>query len=100
MMTTLDELYTTSMGNESVVVEFAFAGELTVITAATVAISPINGVDTGAAAMLDGLPQVRGTSVYQRVRPGIAGLNYQIVCRATQGETAIIRQAILPVRDA
>lgn len=94
----LAELFSSAIGGESVAVEFDFAGELPAIDSTLVAVTPVNGVDPGAANMLDGSPQIAGSSVFQRVRPGIPGLNYQLVCRAVRGADARIRHALLPVR--
>lgn len=96
----LDEIYTSSLGGESVLVEFVFAGEIDAIDTATLAVTPVNGIDPAAASMLDGSPQYMGSSVYQRIRPGVPGLNYRLVCRAVRGADIRIRHALLPVRAA
>lgn len=96
----LDEIYTSTMGDESVVVEFVYQGELDAIDTAAVSVTAVNGADPAAASMLDGSPQVSGTSVLQRVRPGVAGINYKLSCRAVHGADARIRRALLPVREA
>lgn len=101
MTQTLDEIYTTpDLGDESVVIEFDFRGELSAPSAAMVSVTPVNGADPGAAAMLDGSVQIVGASVFQRVKPGIAGLNYRLRCRAVDGNEVRVRSAILPVREA
>lgn len=96
----LGDLYTSPLGDESVVIEFVFAGELEAIDTAAVHISPINGVDAAAGSMLVGSPQVSGSSVLQRVQPGVDALNYAITCRAVRGADARVRRAVLPVRSA
>ncbi len=85
---------------ESVVVEFAFDGELTAIDSATVTVALLAGTDTAAAAMLDGLPQIQGTSVLQRVGAGVDQANYRLRCTATHGEDVRVRAGVLPVRSA
>lgn len=83
---------------ESVVVEFAFDGELSEIDSATMAIALLNGADPDIAAMLDGALQIQGTSVLQRVSAGVDQVNYKLRCVATHGDDVRVRAAILPVR--
>lgn len=85
---------------ESVVVEFAFDGELAAIDSATVVATLLNGADPDPAAMLDGLPQIQGTSVLQRVAGGVDQVNYKLRCTATHGEDVRVRAGIIPVRSA
>lgn len=94
----LNEMMASMLGDESVAVEFVFAGELAAIDSALVAVTPVNGADPAAASMLVGSPQITGSSVFQRVQPGVPGLNYQLVCRAVRGDDSRIRHALLPVR--
>lgn len=96
----LDELYTSQLGDESVVLEFVFANDLDAIDSAAVHVAPINGNDPAAGAMLVGSPQVSGTSVLQRVKPGINAINYALTCRAVHGADARVLRAVLPVRAA
>lgn len=86
--------------DESVVVEFSFAGELAAPASALVLVIPINGADPGAAGMLLGTVQISGSSVFQRVKPALAGINYKLRCVATQGDDVRVRVGVLPVRAA
>lgn len=81
---------------ENPVIEFVFAGELTSIDSATVSISPVG------AALLDGAPQISGTSVLQRIKHGVAAdrINYTLRCEAIGGVDRRVRAATLPVRGA
>lgn len=86
---------------ESVVVAFDFAAELTSITSATVAVSVHGpGVDPNVAAMLEGAHQISGSTVLQRVRGGVAPLEYMLRCVATRGSDVIVRAGVMPVRQA
>lgn len=85
---------------ENPIVEFDFEGELSAPASAVITVTPVNGADPDAASMLIGSPQFSGSSVYQRVKPNIAGLNYKIRCKATQGEDVRVRVGILPARTA
>lgn len=85
---------------ESVVVEFAFDGELTAPASAVVSVTPINGADPASASMLDGALQIVGASVLQRISAGVDRLNYTLRCEATQGDDVRVRAAVLPVRTA
>lgn len=96
MTTITDDLYI----GESVVVEFDYTGELTAPASAVITVTPVNGTDAGAASMLDGAAQISGAKVYQRVQPGVAGLNYLLHCLATQGSDKRVRFGVLPVRAA
>lgn len=87
---------------ESVVIEFDFKGEMSSISTATVSASIHGyGIDTNVASMLDGSPQVLAPSkVLQRVRNGVAGVNYKLRCVASSGNDVIVRAGVMPVRDA
>lgn len=85
---------------ESVVVEFAFDGELAAIDSAVVAVTLAAGTDAAPAALLDGLPQIQGASVLQRISGGVADANYRLHCTATHGEDVRVRAGVLPVRAA
>ena len=81
---------------ENPVIEFVFAGELASIDSAVVSISPLG------ATLLDGAPQIVGTSVLQRIRHGVAfdQTNYVVRCDALSGVDRRVRAATLPVRTA
>lgn len=83
---------------ESVVVEFAFDGELAAIDSAVVSIAVIDGADPAAAAMLTGALQIQGTNVLQRISVGVDQVNYELRCVATHGADVRVNRAILPVR--
>lgn len=83
---------------ESIVAEFYFGGELAAIDAATVVVTPVSGADPAAASMLIGMPQITGTSVFQRIASGLDKMNYRTRCIATQGQDVRVRSALLPVR--
>lgn len=86
--------------DENPIVEFDFTGELAAPASAVISVTPINGADPGAASMLIGSAQFSGASVFQRVKPNIAGINYKLRCKATQGDDVRVRVGILPARDA
>lgn len=83
---------------ESIVLEFNFAGELSAVDSATVAISVNAGRDGGASTMPQGAPQIAGTSVFQRVSLGVAAVDYSVRCVATRGADVRVRKDVLPVR--
>jgi hypothetical protein len=68
---------------EAYVVEFNFSRMLTNITQADCSIELLLGEDEASADVLDGLPQVIGTSAYQRVRNGKEGCTYKLKCTVT-----------------
>lgn len=82
---------------ENPVIEFDFAGELPAIDQVlSVEITP------GGATLLDGAPQIVGTSVLQRIKPDITNIdtNYTVRCVALGGTDRRVRAATLPVRRA
>lgn len=81
---------------ENPVVEFDFYGEMVSIDSAVVSITPVG------AALLDGAPQISGTSVLQRIKHGVAAdkTNYTLRCEAIGGADRRVRAATLPVRTA
>lgn len=88
---------------ESVVIEFDFSAELASIGSASTSASVYgDGTDPDVATLLEGAPQISGTSVLQRVRKdsGIAGLDYKLRCVATTGADVIVRADVMPVRVA
>jgi len=85
---------------ESVVVEFVFAELDAAPDLASLSIAPISAADPAASAMLDGLGQIVGTSVFQRVKSGLSGVSYKLRCQATRGDDVRVIAAVLPVKDA
>lgn len=84
---------------ESVVVKFDFASEMSVIDTATVAVAVQEGEDPDVATMLVGSPQITGTVVYQRVSGGVGGLRYRLRCVAGNNSgDIIVRAGVLPVK--
>lgn len=87
--------------SESIVIEFDFVEELAAIDSAVTAIAIHgSGVDPDVASMLDGALQISGTSVLQRVRAGVPGVDYTLRCVATRGADVIVRADNMPVRSA
>lgn len=82
---------------ENPVLEFDFSADLASIDQVlSVEIAP------GGSALLDGAPQIVGTSVMQRIKPDIANIdtNYTVRCVALGGTDRRVRAATLPVRRA
>ncbi len=81
---------------ENPVIEFDFAGELAAVDTAVVEVTP------GGPELLDGVCQISGAGVYQRIKSEAmtAGVNYRFRCKAAHGLDKRVRSAILPVRDA
>lgn len=80
---------------ERYAVEFKFDRVLSTITNATCTVSLLSGTDASYADLLDGSAQISGTSVYQRVKSGVAGCTYKIRCEATDGtETYVLTASI------
>lgn len=85
---------------ENPVVEFDFTGELgPIVGTPLITVTPINGADAGAVAMLSGALQISGSTVLQRVVNGLDNINYKLVCEAFDGVNIRVRAAILPVRQ-
>lgn len=85
---------------ENPVIEFDFTGELgPIIGAPVITVTPINGADAGAMAMLSGAFQISGTTVLQRVVNGLDNINYKLYCEASDGVNIRVRAAVLPVRQ-
>lgn len=80
---------------EEYAVEFGFGAVLASITSATCTVTLMSGTDQDFASLLDGDPQVTGTSVYQRVHGGVGGCTYKLRCEATDGtETYVLVSSI------
>jgi hypothetical protein len=78
-------------------VEFAFAlalrpGETFTVQAVTC--EARYGADAAAAAMLSGAALMQGTSVFQRLTGGVAGVTYLVRCRIS---TSLGRMLVLPL---
>lgn len=85
---------------ENPVVEFDFAGELTAIDSYTVSVEAINGRSPSASSLIDGTPQISGTSVLAAIKSNVGAnqIDYKIRCEATQGVTKRVRVGVLPMR--
>ena len=82
---------------EEFAVAFDFSSELSAITSATVTVITQRGTDETPSAVLNGDPQINGTTVRQRIRGGLHKVTYKFRCEATDGtEVWVITQG-LPV---
>ena len=82
---------------EKFAVSFDFSSEMSAITSATVTIETMRGTDETPSDVLDGAPQISGTTVLQRIKDGEHKATYKFRCEATDGtEVWVITQA-LPV---
>lgn len=88
--------------SETVVLTFDFTGEAPAVSAPTVTVTHESGdPDAAFASVLDGLPQVSGGKVLQRVKAGVAGADYLLRCMAGDGAgNVLVRAGLLMVRDA
>lgn len=85
---------------EKFAVEFQFSKVLDSITTATCTVQLLAGVDATPTALLDGDVQVSETSVYQRVKAGVAGCTYKLKCEATDGTETYVMSASIGVANA
>lgn len=88
---------------EIINVTFDFTSDLgtEAIAAASqvVTIAVVNGVDAGAAAMLNGAAVIVGSTVRQSVMAGIHGNDYKLRCKVdTSGARRLVLALPLPVR--
>jgi len=67
-------------------IEFKFNEHLSSIDIASCTVELIAGKDDDYTALLNGSPQIVGTSVYQRIKSGVSECTYLITCRANLGE--------------
>ena len=82
---------------EEFAVKFDFSSELSAITSATVTVITQRGTDETPEDVLDGVAQVDGTTVLQRIKGGTHKCTYKFRCEATDGtEVWVITQG-LPV---
>lgn len=83
---------------EKYAIEFQYSSVLAAITSATVTVQLLAGTDANSDDLLDGAPQISGTSVYQRVKAGVSGCTYKLRCTATDsgaaGETYVLTASI------
>lgn len=68
---------------EAYAVEFKFDRVLATVSSAVVTVSVLSGTDAEPGNLLDGAAQAVGSSVYQRIKSGVAGCTYKIKCVAT-----------------
>lgn len=81
-----------------ITVEFDFGELADSVSAPTVSITVLAGADPDAATMLDGSPNTIGAKVFQRIRNGVAGVDYALQCLAYNSADRYSIEAILPVR--
>lgn len=83
---------------ERYAIEFQYTSVLSAITSATVTVQLLAGTDATPDDLLDGAPQISGTSVYQRIKAGVAGCTYKLRCTATDsgaaGETYVLTASL------
>lgn len=72
---------------EKYAIEFQFGNVLAAITSASCTVELLAGTDAAPDDLLDGAPQISGTSVYQRVKAGVSGCTYKLRCTATDAGT-------------
>lgn len=82
---------------ESVVLEFDFASDLDAIDTVTLEVSAVNGTDLDAQAVKDGIHQILGAKVLQRMSGGIDRSAYKFKCKATRGQDKRVLTSIVPV---
>lgn len=82
---------------ERVTLTFNFSALLSAITAVEVDCSVAQGVDAGAAALLDGAAVTSGAIVYQGIKAGLDGVLYRVRCKATGPEGVFVLVGQLPV---
>lgn len=82
---------------ESVVLEFDFGSDLAAIDTVTLAVSAVNGTDLAAQAVKDGIHQILGSKVLQRMSGGIDRSEYKFKCTATRGQDKRVLTSVVPV---
>lgn len=82
---------------EEFAVSFDFSREMSSITSATVTVVTQRGTDDAPADVLDGTPQVSGTTVLQRIKGGLHKCTYKFRCEATDGTEVWVITHGLPV---
>ena len=82
---------------ECFALKFDFSSEMVMITGATITITMKKGEDTPEN-ILDGILQIDGAVVKQRVKDGIDNAKYSFRCVATDGEETWVIVQDLPVK--
>ncbi len=85
---------------ESVIVSFDFSSELDLVDSAVVSVDLVGGYDANPAAFLDGVHQLSGAEVLQRITAGVANADYKLTAVATRGSDVIERSGTVQVRKA
>lgn len=70
---------------ETYPVEFDFSRLLTSITAASVSVSLLSGMDAAPSSILSEPAQISGTKVFQTLTGGVDGAKYGLLCQASDG---------------
>jgi phage gp36-like protein len=81
-----------------ITLNFDFSADADAVTSPTVTATVVQGTDPDPALILVGAATVEGAVVRQRVQGGLAGVDYGLICRATNGDDSLSIEAILPVR--
>ena len=85
---------------EKFAISFDFTALMASITTATVTVEVISGVDATPSTLLNGSPQISGTTVLQRVDDGVSGAVYRLRCLANNATESFVLVAALPVITA
>ena len=84
--------------NEIIPLSFDFSSVLSLVSAvASLTITVVDGTDPDVADMLDGVAEVQGPVVVQRVKNGVDGVTYELRCLAANGAERYELVGQLPV---
>jgi len=85
---------------EIIPIIFDFTAMLNTITSInSVSITVKTGIDANVSAMIEGVPQISGTSIIQLIKNGVAGASYYIRADVVSGAEKYALAAILPVES-
>lgn len=88
---------------ERVTAQFDFTPDLQpgdFVVSAVVNATTVSGTDAQPSLVLNGLPQIKGRRVFQRLANGVAGCSYQVDCTATTNLGDVFQLVrVLPVHS-
>jgi hypothetical protein len=84
---------------EEITLTFDYSARGQQVSSASITVRLVRGIDPNPSAILSGTPQYEGAYVLQKVKGGIRGCHYNIICVATVGNDKLLVESILPVNS-
>lgn len=84
---------------EEITLTFDYSARGGQVSNASITVRLVKGIDSNPSAILSASPQCEGALVMQKVKGGIRGCHYNIICYADINNDRLMIESILPVNS-